>query len=287
MPIRTMAKNDIADAVGLIQREGWGHTRVDLDRMLSLSPRGSLVWESSGELCGFVTSMRYQRTAMIGHLLVSSGSRGRQIGKSLVHALIEDSDSSGIDSSMLYATVDGSRLYRQFGFVDSGLELVAIGIRVKDEERLSLRRTCEDVRPEDLEEIASHDRDTFGDDRSELIARLYGEFPEHCFKVEESGRVAGCIFGRRTPIGYDIGPWFCSSGRREDAAALLDTVIRSFPCGGRIDISPFVSNSNVPEVIARYHRYRKAERVKLMIRGERRYDADISSVLGVVGFELG
>ena len=287
MSIRTMTKEDIAAAVGLIQREGWGHTRVDLERMLSLSPHGSYVWESSGEVCGFITSMRYERTAMIGHLLVSKDSRGHQIGRSLVGALMEDIDSSGIDSSMLYATTEGSRLYRQFGFVESGHELVAIGIRVKDEERLSLKTICEHVREEDLEEIASHDRIIFGDDRNELIARLFREFPEHCFKLNESGRVVGCIFGRRTPIGFDIGPWFCSTGRGEDAAALLESVIGSFPSGGRIDISPFASNADVPRIIARYHKYRKAERVNLMIRGERRYDADIRSILGVVGFELG
>lgn len=287
MSARQMTLDDVPFAISLIRGEGWGHTRTDLERMLSLSPCGSYVWEAAGEPCGFITSLRYDHTAIIGHLLVSTGSRGRQVGRGLVKTLLEDIDSSSARSTMLYATSDGSMLYRQFGFVDSGHELVAVGIFVKDSERLDIESGCAEVQHGDIEQIAALDYELYGDDRSGLIARLFHEFPEHCFKTEESGTIAGYAFGRRTPIGFDIGPWYCVSERREDAASLLDSVIRSFPCGGRIDISPFASNSDVPRIIARYHRYRKAERVKLMIRGETRYTSDVSRVLAVAGFELG
>ena len=282
-----MMESDIGFAVGLIRAERWGHTRVDLARMLSLSPGGSYVWEDHGKPCGFITSMRYERTAMIGHLLVSGESRGRQVGKGLVAALLEDVDASGIRSTMLYATEEGSRLYRQFGFVDSGYELIAIGILLKDSERRALRITCSNVRESDVAEIAACDRMTFGDDRSELMARLLQEFPEHCFKLERSGHIVGYAFGRRTPIGFDIGPWHCDTGRWEDGAALLDSVLSSLPCGGRVDISTFASNQLIPRIIAKHRKYRRAERVKLMIRGDMRYSSGSDNVLGVAGFELG
>lgn len=282
-----MMESDIGFAVDLIRAERWGHTRIDLARMLSLSPGGSYVWEDCRKPCGFITSMRYERTAMIGHLLVSSDSRGRQVGKGLVAALLEDVDASGVRSTMLYATEEGSRLYRQFGFEDSGYELIAVGILLKDSERRALRTTCSNAREGDVAEIAARDRMAFGDDRSELMARLLLEFPEHCFKLERSGHLAGYVLGRRTPIGFDIGPWYCDTGRWEDGAALLDSVLSSFPCGGRIDISPFASNRLVPRIIARHHKYRRAERVKLMIRGDMRYSSGSDDVLGVAGFELG
>lgn len=287
MLARRMRVDDIGYAVGLICREGWGHTRVDLQRLLSLSPEGSYVWEIDGRPCGFVTSVRHRSTAMIGHVLVSSDSRGRQAGKGLLTALLSDIDSAGIRSAMLYATADGSKLYEQFGFRNSGHELVAVGVLVKDRERARINPVCENVQQDDIELLSSLDAHTFGDDRSPLIARLFDEFPEHCFKLERHGEVEGFAFGRRTPIGFDIGPWICMSGSREDATALLDSVIHSFPCGGRTDISPFAANQHFARIVGRYHPYRRAERVQLMVRGDPRYTTDVDKVFGVAGFEMG
>lgn len=282
-----MRVDDIGFAVGLICREGWGHTRVDLQRLLSLSPEGSYVWEVGGRPCGFVTSVRHRSTAMIGHVLVSSESRGRQVGKGLLRELLSDIDSAGITSAMLYATAEGSKLYEQFGFRNSGHELVAVGILVKDSERVRISNVCERLERDDIEHISSLDARTFGDDRAPLITRLFDEFPEHCFKLEKHGEIEGFAFGRRTPIGFDIGPWICMSGSREDATTLLDSVIKSFPCGGRTDISPFAANQHFARIVGRYHPYRKAERVQLMIRGEPRYTTEVNKVYGVAGFELG
>ncbi|UCE91321.1 MAG: GNAT family N-acetyltransferase [Methanobacteriota archaeon] len=287
MPARRMRVDDIGFAVSLICREGWGHTRVDLLRLLSLSPSGSFVWETDGRPCGFVTSVRHRRTAMIGHVLVSSDSRGRQIGKSMMSALLSDIDSAGMESTMLYATTDGAKLYEQFGFVNSGHELVAVGVFVKDSERSQMEPACDMVQRDDIEALSSMDARTFGDDRSPLIARLHDEFPEHCFKLVRQGEIVGFAFGRRTPVGFDIGPWICMSGQRGDATALLDSVIHSFPGGGRTDISPFAANRHFARIVGRYHPYRKAERVHLMVRGEQRYTTQVDKVFGVAGFELG
>jgi len=287
LSVRKMTLGDLGFALSLIRKEGWGHTRIDLERMLSLTPDGSYVWESDGISRGFITSLRYQNTAMIGHLIVSSDSRGRQVGKRLVNSLLEDADSAGIASVMLYATTDGDRLYSQFGFADSGHDLVAVGLLVGQEERRALKSKCSLVQEGDLAEVISQDRETFGDDRSGLITRLYREFPEHCFKVERSGELVGFIFGRRTPIGFDIGPWICTPNNNEDAEALLHSVIHSFPCGGRADISPFLENHDVRGIIDKFHHYRKAACVKLMIRGSPRYAGNRGRVFGVAGFEVG
>jgi len=287
LSVRKMTLEDLDFALSLIRKEGWGHTRIDLERMLSLTPDGSYVWESDGVSRGFITSLRYKNTAMIGHLIVSGGSRGRQVGKGLVNALLEDVDSAGIASVMLYATADGDRLYSQFGFADSDHDLVAVGLLIGQEERRALKSQCEMVHECDLAEIISQDRKTFGDDRSGLITRLYREFPEHCFKVDRSGDLVGFIFGRRTPIGFDIGPWLCTPDNKEDAEALLHSVIHSFPCGGRMDISPFLENSDVRSIIDKFHHYRKALSVKLMVRGAPRYAENRDHVFGVAGFEVG
>ncbi len=287
MAARRMTRDDVGFALSLIHKEGWGHTRIDLERMLSLTPSGSYVWETGGIPCGFLTSIWYDDTVMIGHLLVSSDSRGNQVGKRLVKTLLEDADSAGIRSVILYATAEGDRLYRQFGFVDSQHDLAAVGVLVGQAERLALNSGCEPVEENDLAEIISQDRETFGDDRTDLITRLHHDFPEHCFKAIQSGELIGFIFARRTPIGFDIGPWLCAPDHIEDAEALLHSVIHSLPCGGRTDLSPFSENHNVQNILAKFHHYRKAACVKLMVRGDSRYAENRDRVCGVAGFEIG
>ena len=116
MPVRRMELGDVGLAIELINKEGWGHTRIDIERILTLSPWSNLIWESDGVAQGFVTSLVYENSAMVGHVLVSKENRGHQIGKGLITGLLDRLDSEGIESVILYATEGGARLYRRFGF---------------------------------------------------------------------------------------------------------------------------------------------------------------------------
>ena len=286
MSARDMTLDDVKLAVELISREGWGHTRIDLERILSLSPDSNFVWESNGVSRGFVTSVVYENTAMVAHVLVSKESRGRQIGKNLFETLLEKLDSDGIRSVILFATEDGAKLYRKFGFETTN-EMSSVGLYVREVEMRSLECACARVEADDIGELVEMDRLTFGDDRHEMIERLYRDFPEHCFKIDRDGRVDGFIFGRRTPIGYDIGPWICKTGSDKDAGDLFSSVVSSLPAGGRVDISPFHDHAGAKKVLSRYHHYKVAEHVGLMVRGEHRYTKDRQLVYGTAGFDLG
>lgn len=284
--MRRMNSADLGLAVSMIHGEGWGHTRVDLERILELSPEYSFVWESGGVPKGFVTSVMYERSAAIAHVLVSKESRGRQIGKSLFTSLLDRLEAAGARSIVLYATEDGARLYRKYGF-DVAHEMLSVGLHVRTDEMRSIHAACPRVDSRDLQKVAALDERTFGDGRLAMMRRLCEEFPEHCFKVEDGGAISGFVFGRRTPIGYDIGPWICMSGDRGDASDLLATVIGSFPAGGRVDISPFSDHELANEILSGYRHYKKAEKVKLMVRGEPLYTTDRDMVFGACGFDLG
>ena len=286
MPVRNMELGDVGLAIELINKEGWGHTRIDIERILTLSPESNLMWESDGVARGFVTSLVYERSAMVGHVLVSKESRGHQIGTGLIKNLLEILDSTGIESVILYATEDGARLYRGFGFKETN-ELFAVGLLIRESVRETLEQECEKVQEADLNELVNMDAMTFGDRRPNLMRRLYRDFPEHSFKLERSGKTIGFVCGRRTPIGFDIGPWICMSGAEKDATSLLSSVIRSFPAGGRVDLSPFSDNSLAMKILSGHYQYKPAERVKLMVRGEALYRHDRDKVFGAAGFELG
>ncbi|MCJ2532709.1 MAG: GNAT family N-acetyltransferase [Candidatus Thermoplasmatota archaeon] len=286
MPVRNMELRDVDMAIELINKEGWGHTRIDIDRILSLSPESNLIWESDGVTRGFVTSLVYENSAMVGHVLVSKESRGHQIGKGLLKSLFDKLDSKGIDSIILYATEDGARLYRGLGFKETN-DLFSAGLWIRESVKKTLEQECAKVQEADLDELVDMDAKTYGDSRSDLIRRLYRDFPEHCFKLERSGKSTGFVYGRRTPIGFDIGPWICMSGSEKDATSLLSSVIRSFPSGGRVDLSLFCDHPLAGKILSEFRQYKPLERVKLMVRGEPMYSHDRDKVFGTAGFELG
>lgn len=286
MPVRNMELRDVGLAIELINREGWGHTRIDIERILTLSPESNFIWESDGVARGFVTSLVYEDSAMVAHVLVSKESRGHQIGKGLLKSLFDMLDSKGIESIILYATEDGARLYRGLGFKETN-DLFSAGLWIRESVRKALEQECAKVREADLDELVDIDARTYGDKRSDMMRRLYRDFPEHCFKLERSGESLGFVCGRRTPIGFDIGPWICMSGSEKDATSLLSSVIRSFPSGGRVDLSLFCDHSLAGKILSGFRQYKTLERVKLMVRGEPMYSHDRDKVFGTAGFDLG
>ena len=87
MGIRVLERSDLDFATHLTVKEGWNYTSLEIGRMLRLDPNGSFVYEDAAPL-GFVTSVTYGRTGVLGHLIVSSDGRGRGIGNLLTAAAI-------------------------------------------------------------------------------------------------------------------------------------------------------------------------------------------------------
>ncbi len=262
-----------------INEEQWAYSSVEIERVLSLSKDMCYVWEDE-ELRGFVTSLAYSSTAIIGHLLVTAENRGSGIGKGLLEHALSVLDSSGIESVIVFSTEDGSGLYERMGF-SKGPKAVSYGMNVTGP--ISRLPGAKPVLPEDLDEIATIDEHMFGDSRANLMERLYVEHPGLCHKiVNENGMIDGYIFARKTPIGGDIGPWVC---RTPDANNLLSSVLSSFE-GSRVDMGYFEDNPNIRSIIE-LHTPVKNFSVRLMIRGLPRYTGDLTRVFGIAGFELG
>ncbi len=284
MAIRSMRPEDIPFVVRSTLGEGWGYTRVDLERMLRLNPEGSLVWEEKSTL-GFITSVRHGNTAMIGHLVVTKEGRGRKIGRSLVQTLLDRYDESGIESTILYATEAGRGLYHKMGFEDSHV-MQPMALYFSEKEWSALSGRCPRLEHDDLPRVVSIDKELFGDDRSALLRLFKSDFPDHCFKLEREGEIIGYIFGRRTPIGFDLGPWACLSGDASDARELLESAVKSLR-PGRVDLGIFVTNKAISDMLRIYREYRREHPVRLMFRGYPRYTDPLKGQFGVGGFELG
>jgi len=278
--MRVMVKDDIDFAIGLTDQEGWAYTRPEFERILRLPHVGSLVWDDDGPL-GFVTSVQYGDSAAIGHLVVSGEARGKKVGRRLLEASLRELDNSGIRSILLYATSAGEPLYKSCGF-KALRDVVSYGFRV--EPRKSLRRN-EMLSSKDLQEVCELDGGLFGDDRSELLKELFRGHPDSCFKTVRDGRITGYVFGRRTPLGGDIGPWCSVTGSVDDALGLVNSVLDYFK-GERVELG-FFDDVPLARSILEGCEPLKQFSVKLMVRGDVRYPRERTGVLGIAGFELG
>lgn len=283
MVVRGMEPKDIPQALALINEEGWNYTSVELERMLRLDPDGSFMFEE-GHPIGIVMGVSYGRTGVIGHLVVSKKGRGRKIGQNLLRHSLEYFDSKGVETVALYATADGEKLYNKYGFAGKRRAL-CVNAQKPHFESYSKALKAEPLLEEDIPDAIALDSMLFGDDRSKLMDLLCREFPKHSFKISRGGELVGFILARETPVGYDIGPWTCTTGSTEDAMNLFAAEMATFT-RGTMFLATFEQNSFAANLARSLDRIILWE-VEYMVRGKDRYARDISSVFGVSAFELG
>jgi len=284
MGIRQFTRDDIDFAVHQTAIEGWFYTPVELERMLRMDPEGSFVYEQGGERLGFVTTVTYGRTGVIGHLIVDKKGRGKKIGDSLVRAAVDYMSGRGVDSMLLYATAEGVKIYQRYGY-RTGDEIWCIHSYLDQIADRTASPLCTPIAREDLETIGAVDTELFGDDRSRLMKSLYEEFPEHAFKIERHGRIDGYVFGRPNPTGYDLGPWICLTEDIADADALFRTAL-AHAAQGTLYVGVFFKNQAACQIAERLPKMR-TWRIPLMIRGEQRYTSGTNKIFGITAFELG
>jgi len=282
--VRILRDEDLDFAVGLTIAEGWNYTPIEIRRMLELDPEGSFIYED-GEPLGFITCVTYGSTGVLGHLIVSQKARRKKIGDVLMKSAIDYMEGKGVDSILLYATAEGAKLYERYGFsvrdeVFCIHSRLAKGFAGKPSER------CAVLEKRDLKEVASMDRELFGDDRTRLLEMLYKACPSMAFKLEREGRIQGYIFARPDHVGYNLGPWACLSGKSQDSEDLFRTALSALSEEGILYWGVFLRNKEAmrfTEVLPKARTWT----IPMMIRGEGRYLSDITKVFSLAAFELG
>lgn len=278
--MRPMVEADIDFALRLTDEEGWGYTRPEFERILRLPHLGSFVLEEEGPV-GFVTSVQFGKSAVVGHLVVVDSSRGRCLGRMLLDASLRELDRAGAESVVVFSTPSAERLYESCGFKYMR-DVVSYAFEVKE---WTPSPPCPRLLATDMACVCAMDEELFGDDRSVLLEDLFVEYPDLCFKTVRGGRMTGYVFGRRTSLGGDIGPWACTTGSARDAQGLVESV-QSVLGRVRVDLGFF---DDVP--LARSamdgREAIKSIPVGFMVRGAGRYPKEQAGALGIVGFELG
>ncbi len=274
---------DLDFAVKLTHDEHWYYTHLEIGRMLEFDPEGSFVYEESGKRLGFITTVSYGRTGVIGHLIVATGARRQRIGERLLLEAMTYLESKDVDSIMLYASGDGAKLYSRHGFTPRQEGLV-LHTRLEPNNIRRVQTGCEPLTAKDLPAICEMDRTLFGDDRSRVMKVLLRDYPQGAFKIERDGRLVGFIMGRPDHVGYDLGPWECVSDDPKDAESLLDSLLPVLG-QGTLYIGTFTRNAPAVRIFTRIPKIFELT-VPLMIKGNERYPGS-ERVYAVSAMELG
>ncbi len=263
LEVRAMGLEDLGFAMALTREEGWDYGERDIIRLLELEPGGSFVALEGGERVGIVTTLRHERSAWLGNLVVRPSHRGLGYGKRLAEHALAFLAGRGVGTVGIYAYEWLTDFYRALGFEGSEGIITFSG-------RSEGGRGAGGAL--DMEELIAFDEPRFGDGRGKLLRRLQEEYPDLCKVQKEGGRVAGYIMGRRSETGAEIGPWV---SRQSCARGLLEAELAGLE--GEVWVSVPEKNGGALETV-RSCGFRERFRTVLMYRGPPLVQREICAV---------
>jgi len=229
--LREMEEQDIPPVLDLINAEGWNYDIIDIERILTVSPRDSIVACSGNEVVGAVTATHHSRRALLGHVVVRADFRRKNIGKKMMKRALDDFDGKGMQIVELYAVPEAKGFYSGMGFRKIG-DLTIYQGKPRDDIVIEPKNVqMRNLEAEDLDDVKRLDRAVLGWDRSKIIEVLMLPYTSHSFGIFSQERLSGFALGRSADNAAEVGPWMMSEPDYENAKALLATAMRSL--GGR------------------------------------------------------
>jgi len=282
--IRVWKQADLAYVAESVSREGWGHTRRDVERCWKLEPNGCFIAESEDQPVGHVFSVTYGKIGWIGLLIVNSEKRGLGIGAALMEAAVNYLEENGAKTIKLEAVEKAAPLYRRLGFVDESDSLRYCGMPVH-EAHLNIEGFVSPIRKDDIREIAEFDAQHFGANRLSVLKSLHSDFSQYCFAAKENQRMEGYIMARKTLDRLWIGPWVCNDSRV--AQRLSNTLFKSVRKEDeRLRLGFPALNMNARKLVEELG-FQLVGKSIHMIRGDRKNQGDVTRIYGIGGPEKG
>ncbi len=205
--IRGMKAPDLDFAAQCTAAEGWvSENRTSLEGFYLHDPKGCLIAEAGGQAVGICIATSYGKSGFIGELIVRPEARGRGVGAKLLNHGVMLLQARGSEVVYLDGVVKAVELYERNGFLKLCRSWRFSGQLAG---KLSPR-----VRPmtfDDLGQVFSLDRVSFGADRSFFLRRRFEIYPELSYVLAEAGIVSGYILGRRGEDWMSVGPWVTSA----------------------------------------------------------------------------
>jgi ribosomal protein S18 acetylase RimI-like enzyme len=211
--IRRCTEDDIPSLMEMKNRLGWNQLPADFRRFLGLAPQSFFGAQYGDRLAGTAVVFYFGPVAWIALVMVRDDCRRKGIGRALMVQCLEDARSRGCGLVKLDATREGEPLYRELGFREEygiGLARGTLDtLRLPPRGRAAVRRVAES----DLDAVIALDREAFGAERRELLGRLFRDYPEGGWMLEE-GR--GFVLLRPGFHSWCIGPLVAETDRQAE-----------------------------------------------------------------------
>jgi len=224
-----MITNDLNQAFGLSNSEGWNQTENDWKLLLENTLNVCIVAEFNNKVIGTATALNHSnKVAWIGMVLVDKSFRGRGVGKMLLTNII--GALKNVDSIKLDATPAGLPLYQKLGFIDEYKIYRMINPSLQSFKKQAFNCELLNIDPENFSEVLKLDKRIFGTDRTYLLQALLSNYPGKAFLIKRNKKLDGYMFGRDGVRFNYIGPVFALS--QGSARILISKALES------LDIKP-------------------------------------------------
>ncbi len=282
--IRHWIQADIDYVSESVSREGWGHTKRDVERCWKLEPNGCFIAEFQNKPVGHVFSIRYGKIGWIGLLIVNPERRGQGIGYGLMKTAVDYLQRAGGETIRLEAVEKAVPLYQRLGFSEE-FDSLRFHRQLQGEklqfEKAKTFQICED----DVVNVAQFDAPHFGASRLPVLQGIYKDHPRFCFLAKEKGNIVGYVMARQTQKGFWIGPWICLN--YETAWRLFSTLVDAIEGeDSELRVGLPVLNTSGRGLMDKLG-FQLAGKSIHMVLGNRGNQGDITNVYGIGGPEKG
>ncbi|MFO0618977.1 MAG: GNAT family N-acetyltransferase [Polyangiaceae bacterium] len=229
--VRALSLDDVDACLACARTIGWTAPPEAWALMLEIG-RGFGA-TAKGALAGAAIAFPFGDVfAMVAMMMVRADVQRQGVGRAiLAHA--RDALPPGM-AMALYASPEGERLYRPFGFVDDGVSVRWEGLIERRAPMAHASRELREIRDGDADAITALDSVAQGAPRRRLMESLLARRAAG-WVIDRGGLVEGFGLGLREQEALRIGPIVCA--RDDDALAIADALT---PTSGvvRLDLEP-------------------------------------------------
>ncbi len=277
LEIRRMLQSDIGFARSLTDIEQWGHLQADFNRLLRLDSEGCFVAWQDDVRAGIATTVRYDRYAFLGNIIVKREYRGGNIGPALMRHGVNYLEKQDVQTIELDGVLSAVAMYRHMGFQDKYRSLRFVRNPAEIARDVQAFSHCE----ASVNDLTEFDFRRTNIHRQGLIREIIQENPNRALCAWSSHLQAYALVRDRANDTRAIGPLVAEDPDACDS--IIATVISSF--GDRtLAIGVPEINNEAVSVMKRYGFYQCAPSLR-MYRGPR-FDYE-GYIYGIVSADVG
>lgn len=276
--IGRLALADLADAETLVAEAGWNQVAADWRMFLDFGTAYAV--RERGRVIATATWLPYERCAWISMVLVAAAQRRRGLATRLLHRCIADVTRAGL-VPVLDATPAGAKVYAPLGFRAAwGFARFAAARPVTQPAEAPAE--IEPITDEIWPTLCAYDAGIFGNNRSQVLARMRGRLPPADLAARRGTRIVGMLLGRDGRTASHLGPLIAEDD--DVAKALLARALRRLSGTVYVDVADAKPSVRTFLEASGFSVQRPFTR--MLLGRERSFD-DVARTYAVIGPEFG